>query len=158
MREATLRDFFLGAVAADKLAGEVRDAIETVSPSSRRIHIEDLRADEDFTITAPMLLRLCDAVLAREVPASALETIAFAVIASDHLGWDESDELVARVLYDWASPEINWELTLGTVQMFRDWLTGEIRPPSEPEVTTDTFTEWGFITRTEKVRVHPSKG
>jgi hypothetical protein len=157
VKEATLRDFFCGTVAADKLAVEVRDAVEPLSGTSRRVHIQDLPAHEELTITAQMLVRLCDAVLAGDLPGSALETISFAIIASDHLHWGVDDELVGRVLYDWTSPEINWELTPGNVRMFREWLTGEVQPPSEPEVTTDTLSGGEYRTRTAKVRVRPSE-
>jgi len=157
VKEATLRDFFYGAVSLDQLAAEVRAAVEPLSGTGRRVHIQDLPADESVTITAAMLVRLCDAVLAGDLPGPALETIAFAIVASDHLRWDEDDELVGRVLFDWASPEINWELTSSNVRMFRDWLTGEIRPSSEPDVTADTLSGLGFPRRTSKVRVMPAR-
>lgn len=157
MKEATLRDFLHGTVSADKLAAEVRDAVEPLSRTSRRVHIQDLPGEEQVTITAQMLVRLCDAVLARELPGPALEAIAFAVIVSDHLYWAEDDALVGRVLYDWASPEINWELTPDNVRMFRDWLTGEVQAPSEPDVTTDTLSGGGFLSRTTKVWERPSE-
>jgi hypothetical protein len=153
MKEATLRDFFYGTLSAARLAAEVRDAVEPLSLARRRVHIEDLPGDERLTVTAPMLVRLCDAVLTRELPGPALEVVAFAVIVSDHMHWAEDDELVPRVLYDWASPEITWELTPENVRMFRDWLTGEIRAPSEPEVTHDTLSGGGFF----KVLVRPSE-
>jgi hypothetical protein len=102
-----------------------------------------------------MLVRLCDAVLAGELPGSDLEPIAFAVIASDQLQWGDDDELVGRVLYDWASPEINWELTPENVRMFRSWLTGEEQPPPTPEVTPDVPSGGVFVSRTEKVWIRP---
>jgi len=154
MKEATLRDFFLGIAAVDKLAVEVRGAVEHQSATSRQVHIEDLSADEAFTITALMLVRVCDAVLAGSLPGPALEPIAFAVIASDHLHWAEDDDLVSRVLYDWASPEINWELTPENVRMFRGWLTGEAEPPPLPEITPDMI-GGRFIGRTAKVWIRP---
>jgi hypothetical protein len=145
VKEATLRDFFLGAASTDRLAAEVRDAVEPVSRAARRVHIQDLPGDEQLTVTASMLVRLCDAVLARELPGQALEAIAFAIVVSNHLHWAQDDELVGRVLYDWASPEITGELTAGNVRMFRDWLTGEAQPPSEPEISSDTLMGGGFI-------------
>lgn len=154
MKEATLRDFFLGTTPALELAAEARDAVEPRSQAGRRVRIQDLPAGEQVTVTAPMLIRLCDAVLAGELPAPSLEAIAFAVVVSEHLHWAEDDELVARVLYDWASPEITWDLTGENVQMFRDWLTGAVRPPSEPEVTNDTLSGWGRWT--VKVPLEPS--
>ncbi len=153
MKEATLRDYFYGTVSVETLATEIREAVEPLSDTSRQVHIQDLPAGEQVTVTAPMLVRLCDAVLGGDLPGTALETIAFAVIASDHLHWGEDDELVCRVLYDWSSPEINWELTPGSIRIFRDWLTGEVPPPSEPEMTTDTLSGSGSLSRTHKVRV-----
>lgn len=155
MKEATLRDFFDGAITPDILAAEVREAVEPLSGTSRRVHIQDLPADEEVTITAEMLVRLCDAVLAGDLPGAALETIAFVIVASDRLRWGEEDDLVGRVLYDWALPEINWELTSSNVRMFRDWLTGEAQAPSEPDVTADTLSALGLLRRTSKVQVLP---
>ena len=92
------------------------------------------------------------------ISAAALETIAFAIIASDHFRWEEDEAEVGRVLLDWASPEINWELTPGNLRMFRQWLTGEVRPPSEPDVTPDTLSGSNFPRRKSKVRVLPGDG
>ena len=155
MKEATIRDFLLGATPAGRLAAEARDAVEPVGRSSRRIHIEDLPPGQETMVTAEMLVRLCDAALSDTLPASALEPIAFAIVASDHFRWDDGDDVIGRVLYDWASPEINFELTPANLHMFREWLTGKIRPPSEPDVTADTLSELGFPRRTSKVRVIP---
>jgi hypothetical protein len=155
VKEATIRDFLLGAVPPGRLAAEARDAVEPVGRSSRRVHIEDLPAGQEATITSEMLVRLCDAALDGSLPASSLEPIAFAIVASDHFRWDDGDDVVGRVLYDWASPEINFALTADNLRMFRDWLTGTVRPPSEPDVTADTLSELGFPRRTSKVRVVP---
>lgn len=155
MKEATVRDFFSGAVSPDRLAAEARDAVEQLGGSARRIHIEDLPAGEEVTITREMMVRLCDAALDGSLPPAALETVAFAIVASDHFRWEEDDGVVGRVLLDWASPEINWELTPGNLRMFREWLTGEVRPSSEPDVTPDTLSGSGFPRRTSKVRVIP---
>jgi hypothetical protein len=155
VKEATLRDFFLGTASVDALAADLEGTVERRTSTSSFVHIEDLPADEEFTITAPMLVRLCDAVLTGSLPGPALEPIAFAVIASDHLHWAEGDEVVGRVLYDWASPEVNWELTPENVRMFRSWLTGEAEPPPEPEITPDTFEGGTPIARTEKRWIRP---
>ena len=155
MKEATLRDFLSGSVSPERLATEAREAVEPLGGTSRRIHIEDLPGGEEVRITAQSLVRLCDAVQAGSLPATALETIAFAIVASDHFRWEDDEGLVDRVLYSWASPEINWTLTPDSVRMFRDWLTGKVRPSSEPDVTVDTLSEMGFPYRKSKVRVVP---
>jgi hypothetical protein len=158
MKEATIRDFFLGAAPLARLEAEARAAVEPVGRNSRRVHIQDLPPGEEVTVTGDMLVRLCDAVLAGSLPASTLETVAFAIVASDHFRWDDSEELIGRVLYDWAAPEINFELTPANLRMFRDWLTGNTTPPSEPDMTPDTLSELGFPRRTSKVRVIPEAG
>ena len=133
MRESTLRDFFIGNVSGAVLAEEAAASIEVLSSQSRRVHVErDL--DEAFFITRAMLIKLCDAVEAGGLPAPLLETIAFAILASDQLEWDFDDDLDGRVLYDWAAPEINWELTPESVVMFRGWLTGTSQPPPVPQL------------------------
>jgi hypothetical protein len=153
VKEATLRGFFYGTVSAERLAAEVQEAVEPVSRTSRRVRIQDLPPGEDVTITADMLVRLCDAALAGRLSGAAIEIIAFAIVASDRLRWEKDDELVGRVLYDWATPEINWELTPANLRMFRDWLTGATPPPSEPDVTIDSLSSMGFLRRTSKIRV-----
>ena len=150
MKEATLRDVLLGVLPIESLASEAATATEQIGPATRRVHIQDLESDEEFEITAEMLIRLCDGVLGGSLPPSSLELIGFAVIASDHLGWAEDDELVARVLYDWACPEINWDLTLESVRMFRGWLTGEASPPPQPTLDPDGA-PGQLVSRTTKV-------
>ena len=156
MREATLRDFLLGLAPVERLALELGAATEQTGPSTRTIHIEDLEAGQEFEITAPMLVRLCDAVLRGELPGAFLEPIGFAVIASDYLCWGEGDDLVGRVLYAWASPEANWELSRANVQMFRGWLTGTIEPP--PEARFDPNAAPGrLVSTTRKAWLPPQR-
>jgi hypothetical protein len=155
VKEATLRDVLRGMAPADTLAAEVHESVEFLSGSSRRVHIEDLPAGQQVTITPEMLVRLCDAFLAGTVSGTALEITAFAILASDHFHWSDEDDVVARVLHDWAAPEVNWELTPANVRMFRDWLTGRVRPSSEPDITTDSLSGLGLLRRTTKVQVSP---
>jgi hypothetical protein len=152
VNEATLRAFFRGTVSLDHLAAELRGAGEPLSGTGRQGAIQGVSSDEDVTITAAMLVRLCDAVLAGDLPAPALETVALAAVASDRLHWREDDELVGRVLYDWASPGIGWGLSSGSIRMFRDWLTGEAQPPSEPDISADTLLALGFPRRASRIQ------
>jgi hypothetical protein len=97
--------------------------------------IEDM--DDDFAVTSEMAIRLCDAVLAGELPASALQTIGFALMASDKFQWDaDEDEVLASVIADWSCPEINYPLTLENVQRFRAWLMRAEHYPPKPKATS----------------------
>lgn len=84
---------------------------------------------EDFTVEPSHLVRLCDAVVAGQLPPEVLEPIGFGLIASDHFVWDgdtPEGSRVAEALYDWSSPEINFALTVETARKFRSrLLSGE---------------------------------
>jgi hypothetical protein len=153
--EAMLRDFFAGLVSPERLGAAVTGAVEPLDRNHRRVHVEDLPSGEDMVVRAPMLVRLCDAVLEGRLSAPALEIIAFLIVASEHLRVDPDDERVARVLFDWMSPEVNWQLTAGNIRMFREWLTGEMPLPPEPDMTTDSLSGLGILQRTSKVRSSP---
>jgi hypothetical protein len=157
VKEATLRDVLRGTAPAERLAAEVHESVEFLSGSSRRVRIEDLPAGTEVTITPEMLVRLCDAFLAGTLSGTSLEITAFAILASDHFHWSDEDEVVGRVLHDWAAPEVNWELTAANVRMFRDWLTGRVRPSSEPDITTDSLSGMGLLRRATKVSVQPGE-
>lgn len=92
------------------MADDIAGAFVQVSSQSRQLFMTD-DLTEEFTVTANHLVRLCDAVLADEIPAEALEAVGFGLIASDMFCWD-GDALdgarVAETLYDWAAPEVNY--------------------------------------------------
>ena len=130
MREVILRDFFLGRTTPETLAKDVLGSVKRIAPIKFSVEIEDM--DEEFSVTREMLVSLCDAVLSGQFPAHELSTIGFALEASDRFTWDGED-LTGRVIDDWACPEINYALTLESVQMFRNWLLGLQPYPPEPQ-------------------------
>src|SRR5947208_1575006 len=116
MREAMLRDFFVGTVDTGTLR---RDLEGTVTRTSHDVFTHNVVSmDGDFTISRAHLIALCDAVLVGELPPQDLSVIGFALEASDHFQWDfdsPEGELIGETLADWSSPEINYPLTLGSV-------------------------------------------
>src|SRR5438132_7695475 len=111
VREEVLRRFFQGEATASELAKDVADSTKPLSDTASRVRIEDM--DESFTVTRPMLISLCDAVVAGSLPPQELRTIGFALESSDKFEWDgDADELVADVIADWSCPEINYPLTV----------------------------------------------
>ena len=99
MREEVLRRFFQGEATASELAKDVADSTKPLSDTASRVRIEDM--DESFTVTRPMLISLCDAVVAGSLPPQELRTIGFALESSDKFEWDgDADELVADVIAD----------------------------------------------------------
>jgi hypothetical protein len=87
--------------------------------------------DECEEVKSIHLIRLCDAFLTGKLKAEHLELIGFALEASDHFLWDnDSDEVedspVAKTIQAWASPEINYPLTVEIISKFKHLLlTGE---------------------------------
>ena len=70
MRERVLRDFFENKATIAELARDVAGSISQKSPKISVVSIEDM--DGEFTVTAPMLVRLCDVVLGGELEPEAL--------------------------------------------------------------------------------------
>ncbi len=124
MREEILKRFFAGEVSAAKLAKDVGGSERRVNKIETVIKIKDM--GEEFAVTRPKLISLCDAVLSGELPPQALATIGFALEASDRFIWDgDEDDLLANVIADWSCPEVNYPLTLENVGKFRAWLSGK---------------------------------
>jgi hypothetical protein len=65
--------------------------------------------------------------LDRELTPEALNTIGFALQASDAFEWE--DEVISEVLSDWSAPEVNFELNAETLNMHRDLLLSYGDPP-----------------------------
>jgi len=127
MRADTLRAFFEDRVSAAALDAELRGAWRQSSSDSFQLLMSDL--SEDYSVTPEHLVKLCEAVLAMQLDPEALRAVGFGLIASGHFAWDgdtPDGERVASTLNDWASPEVNFRLDLGTVAKFRlRLLTGE---------------------------------
>ena len=132
MHEEVLRDFFEGKITAAKLAADVAGSTdERAGKMVSKVFIADM--DAEFTVTAAMAISLCDAVLNGELPADALRTIGFALMASDKFKWDgNEDEVLAEVIADWSAPEINYALTPENVARFSAWLTRTEPYPPKP--------------------------
>lgn len=125
MKEATLRDFFLGRVDGIVLAADMVGALVTAGPNERRHPIEDMV--EGFTVNPGHLVRVCDAVLSGAIDAASLQPIGFCLVASDAFSWhaDTAEgQRVAEVLHNWSAPEINWPLNLENVRRWREYLQG----------------------------------
>ncbi len=134
MHEQKLREFFIGRASAADLAKDVAGSHVAVSPIMSRTRIVDM--DSEFQVTRPMLIALCDAVLAGEFPPQDLEIIGFALMCSDKFTWDgDVDEVLAEVIADWSCPIINYPLTLQSVERCRRWLLGTEPYPTRPRMS-----------------------
>ena len=131
MREETLAAFFKGTISAAELARDVEGSTRRVGEIGFTIEIEDMK--DELCVASEMAIALCDAVLGGELPADALETIGFALMASDKFFWNaDKDEVLAEVIPDWSAPEVNYPLTLENVMKFRAWLSRAEPYPTKP--------------------------
>lgn len=81
MREQVLAAFFKGAINARELGRDLDCSVKRVGDIGVAIEIEDM--SDKLAVTSEMAIALCDAVLVGELPVKTLETIGFAMLASD---------------------------------------------------------------------------
>src|SRR5258707_680263 len=85
MREAILKGFFSGDVSAKILAEDLMGSMITKGDMTKH-PIEDM--GEGFQVWPEHLIRLCDAVLQREIEPKYLQSVGFCLVASDHFEFD----------------------------------------------------------------------
>jgi hypothetical protein len=125
MREEELRRYFMGEISVSRLAEDIRGSVVKVDDLRSEIRIADMQGS--FSLQRDHVIRLCEAFLDGALTPEALNTVAFALLASDAFEWD--DDLTSEVLAEWSAPEVNFELNEMTLNMHRDWLLGSGEPP-----------------------------
>ena len=103
MREQILADFFVGRATAAELAADLAGAEERSAERTSIVRIEDMAGE--LTVTREMLMALCDAVLTKSLEPGVLETVGFALMASDRFTWD-GEQTLGDVIADWSCPEL----------------------------------------------------
>jgi len=122
IRESYLIKYFQGQINSDLLSKELLNNIQRTGKESR-YEVED--SEVELEVKTVHLIKICDAVLAKELPPEILQDIAFLLISSDSLFWDGSDTdggRVAEVLEQWSAPEINYSLNIENVVKWREFL------------------------------------
>jgi len=118
-----LRDYFDNLISIDILYMDVEGSEVRTSHDVIRTNIENINEDGEYIITRNNLLKLCNDVLAGDLKPDHLTTISFALICSDYFHWDtDDDEVVADVLFDWDSPEINHPPTIENLKKWKHYL------------------------------------
>lgn len=126
MHESVLRDYFLGLIDELHLSKDLADSVVRTSHDVLTHYITD-DFSGDFEVNAGHLVRVCDAFLNGTLNAEHLELIGFALEASEQFLWENDDSVaqdspVAKTIHAWASPEINYPLTVETVAKFKHLL------------------------------------
>src|SRR4051812_38856197 len=147
MREDLLKRYFMSEVQLADLVEDLRNSVTHLEPMVSKITIEDMQ--NSFLFSRQHLIMLCDAFLSARLTSEALNTIAFALMASDHFEWN--DEKMSEVISDWSAPEINFPLTEETIKMHRSWLT-DTAMPLPRQVNNQVSPNNRLISVREKVR------
>ena len=100
MREASLRNFFLGRITAFELAKEMKQSIIEPGKDADEDAEEDLPGK--LRVTREMLTALLDGVLDSHLPPEALDEIAAILVESIYFTWE--DNTITKVLDACATP------------------------------------------------------
>jgi hypothetical protein len=123
MYEDTLKEFFLGRIAAPRLSDEAPGSIVQDGPLVVLHHVRPI--EDGFVLRAEHLIRLCDAVIGGAMEPRDLGTIAGLLIASDTFEYDAEGPvrgMVGSTLLEWSAPPEGRPLTVDEVQRTRDLL------------------------------------
>ncbi|HEY1994127.1 MAG TPA: hypothetical protein VGG81_06970 [Edaphobacter sp.] len=138
----------MAEVQTADLVEDLRNSVTHLNAIASKVAIEDMQ--DSFLVNREHLLMLCDAFLSARLTSVALNTIAFALIASDHFEWH--DDTMSEVLHDWSAPEINFPLNEETIKMHRSWLTDTATPLQRQIIKQASTTRNRLISVREKVR------
>jgi hypothetical protein len=124
MHESTLRDYFVGLVDESALQTDLKGTV--VQTSHDVFTYQIVYINEEIEVIPEYLVKLCDGFLIGKLEATDLEIIGNCLAMTDSFIWDndtESGALVAETVYDWATPEINYPLTIENIKKFRERLS-----------------------------------
>lgn len=130
MREEKLRDYFVDKVSAQELTADLKDSQKRTSYDVTTVYINSIE-DGEFEVKKEHLVKLCDAVISGQLPPTDLNTIGFALMASDYFTWDNNGtdgEILSNVIFEWDNPEIGFDITIKNVRLWKEYLlTGTYR-------------------------------
>jgi hypothetical protein len=124
MHESILRDYFVGLVDESVLKADLEGTV--VQTSHDVFTYEIIYIKEEIEVIPEYLVKLCDSFLMGKLEAADLEIIGNCLAMTDSFIWDndtESGELVAETVYDWATPEHNYPITIENIKKFRERLS-----------------------------------
>lgn len=130
MTEKKLKDYFDGQITADELSVDLKDSQKRTSYDVTTVYVDKLDEGE-FEVTIEHLIKLCDDTIGGKLSTTDLNTISFALMASDYFTWDSHStdgERISNQIFEWDSPEIGYDITIKNVQLWKEYLlTGEYR-------------------------------
>jgi hypothetical protein len=117
MHEDILKEYFEGKISPQQLNDDLIGS--SVRKGPKEISQEIVDMDEDFLVKPRHIIRLLHDILNEKIDSSYLEVISFALMRSDHFSWDYEDkqnDVMADLFHEWASPEMNYDLSLENIK------------------------------------------
>ena len=118
-------------MTVDVLTIDLKDSKTKKGFDTTTVTIEQIVESGKFEILIDYLMRLCDAAIKSKLAMTDLNTIASALITSEHFIWysDSRDgKRVETVIYNWDNPEIGFDLTADNVILCKNYLlTGKYK-------------------------------
>jgi hypothetical protein len=124
MTEEKLRDYFNNQLTPEELSLDLKDSQKRTSYDVTSVYINNIEYGE-FEIKKEHLVKLCEDVISGQLALTDLNTIGFALMASDYFTWDDNGtagEILSNVIFEWDSPEIGFDLTIKNVLLWKDYL------------------------------------
>jgi len=135
MTEQALLDYFRNILSSDELAKDLRDSQRKTGYDTSSVYVTPLNSDKKFIVTKEHLVKLCNDALNGKITSVDLNTIAFAIIASDFFTLDDEGEnarIIETVIHDWDNPEIGFDLSSNNIGLWKSYLqTGEYKLDKE---------------------------
>lgn len=127
MKEIIVQHFFEGHATVEELAADVASAFDRQVDSAGTVfsRLNSVDMNHEFAVSTANIVKLVDAVLAGGLSLDELDTICFALEASDSFSWDSDTldgERVAVSLFWLGTPEINYALTPAVLNKIRRYL------------------------------------
>lgn len=130
MTEQKLKEYLENKLTADQLSLDLKDSQKRTGYDVTTVYIDTLK-EGGFEIKKEHLIKLCNDIISEKLSMIDLNTIGFALIASEHFHWDSDSpdgEIIGNVIFDFDNPEIGYDLTIKNVLLWKEYLlTGEYR-------------------------------
>jgi hypothetical protein len=124
MTEEKLRDYFNDQLTPKELSSDLKDSQKRTSYDATAVYIANI-GDGEFEVKKEHLVKLCDDVISEQLALTDLNTIGFALMASDYFTWDNSGtdgEILSNVIFEWDNPDIGFDLTIKNVRLWKEYL------------------------------------
>jgi len=124
MSEEKLRDYFDGRLTPKELTSDLKDSQKRTRYDVTTVYIKNIE-DGEFEVKKEHLLQLCEDVITGQLALTDLNTIGFALMASNYFTWDNNEtdgEILANVIFEWDNPEIGFDLTIKNVRLWKEYL------------------------------------